>query len=389
MNNPASDHDFDQIIHRRDSDSIKWNKYPEDVLPLWVADMDFHSPPGVIHALEERLDHGIFGYPEIQEGTRNAVIDWLWQQHNWSITKDDLIFLPGVVVGFNLAAHALTQPGDGVLVQTPTYKPFLDIADNVGIEQHAMILDRALPSGEYQISQNSFRASIQPNTQIFMLCNPQNPTGRVFSRRELETMANLCLEHDIYICADEIHHDIVFSGYKHLPIASLDPEIARRTITLFSPTKTFNIAGLKAAVAVITDQKIKERFLQAKQGLVGRVNVFGQVGLRAAYSTGGPWLNDLLAYLETNRDVVVEFVNQQLPGVSMAQPQGTYLAWLDCQGTGLDHPQQFFLKEARVGLNAGEWFGDAGKGFVRLNFGSPKELVLEGLQRMREALQSR
>ncbi len=379
---------FDSSPDRRKSDSIKWNQYEEDILPLWVADMDFQSPPCVIDALNHRVQHGIYGYPGLQESTRNAIIDWLWKQHKWRVSGDDLIFLPGVVTGFNLATHALTKPGEGVLVQTPTYRPFLEIAENVNRIQHTMPLDR-LESGKYYVSETSFTNAIQDNTRIFMLCNPQNPTGRVFSEDELAMMAEICLENDIFICADEIHNDIIYPGAKHIPIATLSAEVSKQTITLISPSKTFNIAGLKIAFAVITDDELKERFLGGKQGLVGWVNLFGQVALRAAYTKGLDWLHSLLGYLEANRTYVSEFVSNNLAGVSMAAPEGTFLAWLDCQNTGLEDPYQFFLEKAKVALNSGEWFGKAGKGFVRLNFACPRNTLQEGLERMQSALESR
>ena len=376
---------FDQCINRKDSDSVKWNRYPEDVLPLWVADMDFLSPSPVIKALSERVQHGVFGYPETQQSTKDSVVDWLWKEHNWSVTCEDLVFLPGVVVGFNLAAHALTEPGQGVLVQTPTYRPFLNVSGHAKIEQHEMPLDRT-KGGEYIIHKTTFRQAIHKNTQIFMLCNPQNPTGRVFSKAELETMAEICLKNNIFICSDEIHSDIVFAPNKHIPIATLSPEVAKRTITLLSPSKTFNIAGLKASYAVITNSDLRERFIAGKQGLVGGVNLFGQRALRAAYTEGKAWLDELLTYLENNRDFLFDFVSTKLDGVSMASPEGTYLAWLDCRETGFNDPQEYFLKNAKVALNPGAWFGKPGEGFVRLNFACPRNTLQEGLDKIAHSL---
>lgn len=379
---------FDHPINRRHSDSVKWNQYADDVLPLWVADMDFLSPQPVINALQERVQHGIFGYPAFQERTKDVAIEWLWDQHHWSVSRDDLIFLPGVVTGFNLATHAFTKPGEGVLVQTPAYRPFLEVAENVNRIQHTMPLDRS-NNGKYYVSSNAFIQAIQSNTRIFMLCNPQNPTGRVFSKEELSVMAETCLENDIIICADEIHHDIVYPGAKHIPIATLSPDVANQTITLCSPSKTFNVAGLKIAFAIITNPALKDRFLSAKQGLVSWVNLFGPIALQAAYDEGADWLRRLLIYLEENRTIVSRFVSKHLKGVSMNDPEGTYLAWLDCHDTGLDNPFQFFLEESRVALNPGDWFGDVGQGFVRLNFGCPRDILKEALTRMEAALKSR
>jgi len=376
---------FDQYINRKVSDSVKWNRYPDDVIPLWVADMDFLAPPPVIKSLSERVQHGVFGYPETQQSAKDSVVDWLWKEHNWPVTSEDLVFLPGVVVGFNLAAHALTMPGQGVLVQTPTYRPFLNVSDHAKIEEHEMPLDRT-KGGKYLIHKTTFKQAIQENTRIFMLCNPQNPTGRVFSKVELEMMAEICLKNNIFICSDEIHSDIVFSPNKHIPIATLSPEVAKRTITLLSPSKTFNIAGLKASYAVITNSDLRERFIAAKQGLVGGVNLFGQTALRAAYTKGKVWLDELLIYLENNRNFLFDFVSTRLDGVSLVSPEGTYLAWLDCRETGIKVPQEYFLTNAKVALNPGNWFGKPGKGFVRLNFACPRNTLREGLDRLAHSL---
>lgn len=374
-------YNFDTIPQRRGTDSIKWNFFDDDVLPMWVADMDFLSPPPVIEALRERVEQGVFGYPYLLEESKEALVRWLEKRHGWRVSTEDLVFLPGVVTAFNLATHAVTEPGEGVLVQTPTYRPFLEVYKNVGREQHAMSLTLD-GDGVYGVDREIFTKAIRKNTRIFMLCNPQNPTGRVFRKDELEMMAEICLENDIVICSDEIHSDLIFSESEHIPVASLSPEIAANTITLLSPSKTFNVAGLKASVAVITNSQLREKFEGAKQGLVGWVNALGQTAALAAYAEGEPWLEALLAYLEANRNYLADFVNNELPGVRMAKPEGTYLAWLDCRGMGVANPQQFFLEEAKVGLNDGAWFGAEGKGFVRLNFGCPRELLREGLERM-------
>jgi len=213
-----------------------------------------------------------------------------------------------------------------------------------------------------------------------MLCNPQNPTGRVFRQDELEKMAEICLRNDVIICSDEIHSDLVFSGHKHIPIASLSPEIAAKTITLIAPSKTFNIAGLKASVAVITDEKLRQQFDGARKGLLGGVNLLGQYAARAAYQEGGPWLDELMVYLEANRDFLYDFVKHELPDIKMAKPQGTYLAWLDCNDMELDgKPNEYFRENAQVAMNDGEWFGAGGKGFIRLNFGCPRSMLEEAL----------
>ncbi|MEA3350760.1 MAG: MalY/PatB family protein [Chloroflexota bacterium] len=378
---------FDTIHNRQNTESVKWNIYDEDVLPMWVADMDFRSPDAVIQALRERVNHGIFGYPTESKELKKAVIAWLDRRHGWEVSPQDIIFLPGVVTGFNLAAHTVSQAGDGVLIQTPTYGPFLRVAHNMGLIQQEMELTRG-PDGQYTIDMDAFESTITERTSVFMLCNPQNPTGRVFRKDELEALAEICLCNDVLICSDEIHSDLVFSESKHIPIASLDAEIATNTITLLAPSKSFNIAGLKASVAIVQNKDLREKFEGERRGLVGWVNLLGRIAMQAAYAEGESWLDALLKYLEFNRDYVFDFVQNELSGVSMAKPEGTYLAWLDCRGTEMEEkPNQFFLQKARVAMNAGEWFGRGGEGYVRFNFGCPRATIEIALNRMKDALE--
>jgi cystathionine beta-lyase len=367
------EYDFDQIIDRRNSDSDKWLHYGEGVLPLWVADMDFASPEPVIRALRERVEHGVFGYPTELPDLRAVILE-------------ALILLPGVGVGYNLAARAVTTPGDGVLAQTPVYHPILCAPGNAGCTLDEMELTRR-PDGQYEVDYDRFEATITDRTRIFILCNPHNPVGRVFRRDELERMAELCLRHHLVICSDEIHGDLLFRESRHLPIATLAPEVAEQTITLMAPSKTYNIAGLQCSVTIITNPELRKRFLAARAGLVRWVNVLAQVAALAAYQHGQPWLEAVLQYLETNRDLLANYVEQYLPGITMHKPEGTYLAWLDCRQAGLPtSPYEFFLKEARVALNDGSVFGRGGEGFVRLNFGCPRSTLSEALERMRKAL---
>jgi cysteine-S-conjugate beta-lyase len=380
---------FDQIPNRRATESTKWQAYDEDVLPMWVADMDFRSPEPVIQALRQRVEHGIFGYPRQPAGLKESIVSWLEKRHGWQVTPDDLVIIPGVVTGFHLAAHAVTRPGDGVLVQTPTYGPFFRVAPNVHLIQQEMELFQGR-DGQYFLDLDAFQAAINGRTRILMLCNPQNPTGRVFSQEELVRMAEICLKNEIVICSDEIHSDLVYTGHQHIPIAMLDPEIAAKTITLLAPSKTFNIAGLEASVAVIQDEGLRQQFENARLGLVGWVNLLGQIAMQAAYQDGESWLDALLTYLEGNRDYLVDTIERQLPGVELARPEGTYLAWLDCRQAGIEgKPSEFFLKHARVAMNDGAWFGKGGEGFVRLNFGCPRPMLVDALERMKEALNTR
>jgi cystathionine beta-lyase len=378
--------DCDQIIDRQSLEGAKWNRYDEDVLPLWVADMDFRCPEPVLEALRERVDHGVFGYPSELPNLRPVFVERLERLYGWQVSPEALVFLPGVVTGFNLAIRSVTSPGDGVLAQTPVYYPILYAPGNHGCVLEEMELTRH-PSGEYSVDPDRFAAAITDRTRVFVLCNPHNPVGRVFRRDELELMAEYCLEHDLVICSDEIHCDLLFSGHQHVPIATLGPEISKRTITLMAPSKTYNIAGLHCSVAIIEDCELRQQFLDARAGLVSWVGGMGQAAALAAYRDGQPWLDTVLCYLENNLELLLEFVATELPGITMSRPEGTHLGWLDCRETGLPGtPHKFFLEKARVALNDGAAFGKGGEGFVRLNFACPRQTLSEALHKMRTAL---
>jgi cysteine-S-conjugate beta-lyase len=380
--------DFDRIAARRDSDSNKWRKFPADVLPLWVADMDFASPPAVLAALRARVEHGFFGYLTESPELREVVAERVAKRFGWRIEPEAVVPVPGVNSGANLAVRALTKPGDGLLVQTPIYPPLLRAAGNHGVTRHGHLLTREA-DGRYSVDTDAFVRTIRPETRAFLLCNPHNPVGRLFERSELEAMASACLRRDLWIIADEIHSDLVFDGRQHTPIATLAPEVEQRTITFLAPSKTFNIPGLKCAVAVIPSATLRERLAAAASDLVPKINVLGHTAAVAAYREGEPWLQSLLRYLEDNRDFVAREVSRRLPGVRMGIPEATYLAWLDCRETGLADPYTFFLEQGKVALNDGKAFGPGGEGFVRLNFGCPRALLADGLARMAQALERR
>ncbi|MGD2148001.1 MAG: PatB family C-S lyase [Anaerolineae bacterium] len=377
---------FEQCIDRRRCESIKWLRYEQDVLPLWVADMDFRSPEPVIDALRERVGHGVFGYGSAPPELRDIIVDRLKRLYGWQVSPVDLMFLPGVVTGFNLVCHALASPGEGVLIQTPVYYPILYAPADAGLTNDEMQLTRC-SDGRYEIDFDQFQRTITDRTRVFILCNPHNPVGRVFRRDELERMAELCLRHNIVICSDEIHGDLIFDDNQHLPIASLAPEIAEHTVTLMAPSKTYNIAGLKCSVAIVQSAALRKRLKTTRSGLVAGVNILGFTAALAAYRDGEPWLDRVLSYMQANRDFLLDYVSTELTGISMAPPEGTYLAWLDCRDVGIpDNPHRFFLERARVALNDGAVFGRGGEGFVRLNFACPRSVLVEALDRMRTAL---
>ncbi len=381
--------DFDRVIDRRHTDSAKWNRYPEDVLPLWVADMDFTAPEPVIRALRDYVERGLFGYAlAAPQELREVIVARLERLYGWRVAPDALVFPAGVVVGYDQACHALLGPTDGLLIQTPVYPPFLSAAKWAGAQSQEMELTRQA-DGYYVVDLDRFEAAITDRTRAFLLCNPHNPVGRVFTPAELTAMAEICLRHDITIISDEIHCDLIYSGYRHTPIASLAPEIEARTITVMAPSKTYNIPGLGCAVAIIPNRELRMRYLEAHKGLASHVNNLGYVGALAAYRDGQPWLEACLRYLEANRDFVYRYVAAHLPGISVSPMEGTYLAWLDCRQAGLPAdtpPGKFFLEQAKVALNEGATFGKGGEGFVRLNFGCPRAILEQALDRMREAL---
>jgi len=379
-------YDFDRLIERRGTHSDKWQKYGPDVLPLWIADMDFQSPEPVIRALRGRVEHGVFGYLAFEQPEFHELFaDRLLKRYNWRVSPDAVVLIPGVIPGFNVAGRVLAAPGDGLILQTPVYPPILRAASSIGLTREEAPLARR-PDGSYAPDLDAFVAAIRERTRFFLLCNPHNPVGRVFSRDELTRLAEVCLRRGLAIVADEIHCELTLDGQRHTPIASLAPEISERTITLMAPSKTFNLAGLKCSVAIIPNAALREKFVAGRVDLVQTVNVLGYAAAFAAYRDGQPWLDELLRYLEANRDFVVEYVRARLPGVAVAPPEATYLAWLDCRNAGpaAPDPFTFFLEKARVALSDGALFGAGG--FVRLNFGCPRSILTEALDRMSLAL---
>jgi cystathionine beta-lyase len=326
------------------------------------------------------------GYNQEPAELREVIVERLARLYGWYVLSDDLVFLPGVVTGFNLACQAVASPGEAVLVQPPVYPPILHSAPNGRLLRLEAPLSRRT-GDRYEVDFDRFEATIDERAKVFLLCNPHNPVGRVFEQQELEEMGDICLRHNLVVCSDEIHCDLVFRGHHHVPIASLSPELANHTITLMAPSKTFNIAGLQCSFAVIQNPDLRARFENARRGLVSHVNLMGFTAALAAYEQGQHWLEQMLAYVEENRNLVCGFVNSQLNGVEVFRPEGTYLAWLDCRNAKIPgNAFQFFLKEAQVALNDGEAFGDRGEGFVRLNFGCARSTLVEALERIRTAL---
>lgn len=380
--------DFDTLIDRRNTDSVKWRLYG-DALPLWVADMDFLAPEPVIRALRARVDHGIFGYAQEPPELRDVLCGWLQRRFGWTVAPDALVFVPGVVSAFNVACRAFCAAGDGVLMQAPVYPPMRTAPANFGLTRDEMELT-ADETGRYHVDFERMRETITARTRLFTLCSPHNPTGRVFDAGELTAMAETCLQRDVMICSDEIHCDLVFRPHRHTPIASLDPEISRRTVTIMAPSKTFNIPGLGFSFAVIEDEGVRRAFVAAGRDIVPHTGPLAYAGALAAYAEGEAWLEACIDYLQANRDFLLDFVAAHMPGVRMAAPEATYLAWLDFRGAGLGaDPHAFFLEHAGVALNQAAPFGPGSEGFTRLNFGCPRARLVEALERMAAAMRRR
>ncbi|WP_448695262.1 MalY/PatB family protein [Pseudomonas moraviensis] len=379
--------DFDQLFDRHHTGSTKWSRYPADVLPMWVADMDFAAPPVIIEALQQRLLHPLLGYSVAQDNLREAIVADLWNKYAWRVKPQELIFLPGVESGFNMALKALVQAQQNVVVQTPNYPPLRHAPGHWGLNKVELEFD-AQADGTYATPLESLREALEGGGAL-LLSNPHNPIGKVFDRAELQAVADICAAQSAWIISDEIHAELCFDGRVHIPTASLSPEISKRTITLMSASKAYNIAGLKTSFMIIQDAALRERVNHARCGMVDSVNPLGMEATRVAYSEAGPWLAELKIYLQANRDWLVDAVRTRLPGVTINEPQGTYLAWLDCTALELRDPQRFFLEQGKVGLSAGLDFGDAHQQFVRFNFGCPRALLEEGIARMERALTNR
>lgn len=378
-----------QSAKRRGTGCYKWDLYGDDILPLWVADTDFTSPKAVIEALRKRVDHGVFGYPMDPPELASLVVARMQDRYGWKISENDLIFIPGVVPGFNLVCQAVMKPGESMIIQTPVYPPFLSVPKNADVHGIFCGLEQTT-DGTYEVNFSDFEASIQQDTRFLLFCNPHNPVGKVFSQAELERIAEICLRHQLIICSDEIHSDLIFSGSRHIPIASLSSEIGNNTITLIAPSKTFNIAGLECSILICTNPELREKVQKARRGILGGVNLMGLAAGIAAYKDGSEWLIEMMQILESNRDFLADFLEEHIPQIKMRKPDATYLAWLDCRALDLEEgPYKFFLDNAKVALNNGEDFGEEGKGFVRLNFGCTREILEEALIRMEKAINQR
>lgn len=373
---------FDEMVDRTKSSCEKWDKYKgKDVIPAWVADMDFKSPSCVIEALNKRVDEGAFGYTGVDEPTYEAILSFLKRHYGWEIQKEWLVFTHGVVSSMNIAC--LSVDTKSVLTTTPIYPHFIKAPKYANKE--LICIKMIEQDNRWSLDFDAIEKSITSDCRLFMLCNPYNPAGTVFTRHELTKLASLCVKHDMIICSDEIHADLILSSCaKHIPIASLNPQIEQRSITLMAPSKTFNIAGLQASFAIIPNPKLRASFNDAMGHMVGGINLLGLCAMRAAYEKADAWLEALKAYLAKNLLLVHEFVKQN-PRLKLLSQEATFLAWIDASNLGVEDPYAFFLHYG-VGLSSGEPFGN--KNFVRLNFGTQKATLKEILKRMQKAMDS-
>jgi cystathionine beta-lyase len=380
-------YNFDEIIERRPSGSIKWNRYPADVLPMWVADTDFRVAPAIDAAIRARVETGIFGYGRAPQALIDQIVADMQRMYGWTIKPEDVLFNPGVVPGFNLVLAGLMAKGDGLALQVPVYPPIFNAAKRWHLKHLAdPFVETA--SG-WDVDWTRFAATVR-DAKALLFSNPHNPIGKVFTRSELEQVANACLAAGTIIVSDEIHCELLFDGKRHVPIATLSPEVAANTVTLMSGGKTYNIAGLKASWAIIQNKDLRDRVAAAAYGIGDGCNLFGFDATLAALRDSTDWRDASLAYMQANRDHLAKRVAADLPGVSFKPPEATYLAWLDCRALGLpEEPYDFFLREAKVAMNPGPDFGAEGKGFVRLNFGCPRATLDQGIDRLAAALKRR
>jgi cystathionine beta-lyase len=382
--------DFDSAPDRRGTDSQKWQKYAgRDVLPMWVADMDFAAPPAVVEALRRRVSHGVFGYARPVRSTVDAVVGALSSRYRWQVDPSWIVWLPGLVCGLNVAARAFAEAGDEILSLLPVYPPFLTAPRNGGRHPKGVPLALDTRAGRWEIDWAALETAVTQRSRVLFFCHPHNPVARVWRRDELVKVADFCARHGLVLVSDDIHCDLLLEpGAAHEPVPVAAPAASARTVTLMAPSKTFNIPGLGTSFAIIADAVLRARFAKASAGIVPEVNALGYAACEAAYGEGEPWRAALLAYLRSNRDLLADFVSRELPGVRIEAPiEATYLGWLDVSGLGLANPVKHF-EDHGVGLSDGVPFGAAAGSHVRINFGCPRAALSEGLARMRAGIRA-
>ncbi len=379
--------DFNKPVERRGTDSVKWDLADDDVIPMWVADMDFESPREVQEAIMDRVKHGVYGYTIELDSLFEAVTKWVSRRHNWTIEREWIVFTPGVMPGILGILQAITRPGDKVILQSPVYTPFFRAVRNSGC--HVLNNQLKYENNRYTMNFPDLEEKAKdPRTRALILCNPHNPVGRVWTREELSTVGKICLENDVVMISDEIHSDLIYKEYKHIPLASICDEFAENSITCIAPSKTFNLAGLNTAFLVIPDSRVRREF--QNMSLPKRATIFGGIAAEAAYTYGDNWLDALLDYLDDNRRLLAGYLKARTPQIKVVEPEGTYLVWLDCRQLGMDNDglEKFMLEKAGIWVNQGYSFGSGGDGFIRMNIGCPRPILEKALGRLNAAVNS-
>lgn len=375
--------DFDTVIARRGTGNIKYDRRPE-LDPFWVADMDFVSAPALLDALHQRVNHGVFGYAQAHEGLNEAVLTYLRERRGATVSIEQVIHLGGLVPALSLAARAFCKVGDALMTCTPVYPPFIGVHHDA--HSDLITVDHVKVDGRWEFDWDAMESAVTPATRVFLLCNPQNPLGRVFTQKEVTRLAEFCDRHDMILVSDEIHCDLIFdeTATPHFSALSLQGDLLKRTITLLSPSKTWNIAGLGYAIAVIPDANIRRKFAAARGHTLSEINALSYYAAEAAYRHGEPWRQQLMIYLKDNRDMLVKFIRTRCPCLTVEPDEATYLAWIDARSMGVENPAQHFERKAGLFLSDGAYFG--WPGWIRFNFACPRSRLLEGLEKIAAAL---
>lgn len=386
-------YNFDEIINRENTASVKYDLRKEvfgkeDVIPMWVADMDFRTPDFIINAIKERANHEVFGYSIRPKSYFNSIVNWLKKRHQWEIKSEWISFSPGIVPAINMAVMAYTKPGDKIVVQPPVYFPFFSaIQENNRIQVENPLI---LKDGRYCIDFDDLDQKLK-DAKMLILSNPHNPGGSVWTRNELKQLGDLCIKHNVLIMADEIHADLVYKNYKFVPMASISEKIANNTVTFIAPSKTFNIAALATSSVICSNKELKAKYDKVLDTIhVGLGNVFGTVASEAAYTYGEEWLEQLMEYLENNLNFLENFIHDELPQIKMIRPEGTYLVWLDCSELDLKGKdiKDFMIYDVGVGMNDGRMFGTGGDGYMRINIACPKSTLENALHKLKKSIPS-
>lgn len=377
---------FDQIIERRNAYSTKWLKFSDnEVIPMWIADMDFSCPEEITNAMHKHLDKGVFGYTDTPESLTEIFIKKIKENSGWEIKKEWVVWVPGGVVGLNVACKTTLAPGEIVMVPSPIYAPFTEAPENM--ERGFIKTDLKDVNGRLELDFESVKDLLSEDTKMFSFCNPHNPGGTVFRTEEIEELSRICKEKNIIVCSDEIHSDLVLEeGATHIPFASFDDYNLENSITITGPCKTYNLAGFPIAAAVIPNNELRSDFQRNTKGIVSHIDSMAFVAAEAAYSNGEKWHSELLNYLKLNREILLQGI-REIEGLSLTGPEAGFLGWIDCRESGLENPGNFFIEEAKVGVHDGAWFGN--KDYVRINFGCPSSVLEEALLRIKKAFSQR